>query len=82
MHMGDWENMSKWHDEKLSASVVSGWISQLLRCIHILIDAQLKHGSFLLEYCSFFIAFPASIRPTYLRVKSNTVLKLSHIRKE
>ena len=36
-----------------SASLASRVLSQLPKCIHNSIDAQLKHGPFLLEHCHF-----------------------------
>ena len=43
----------EWHEAKPSASLASRVLSQLPKCIHNLIDAQLKHGPFLLEHCHF-----------------------------
>ena len=60
MHVGSWESTRKafeWHEAKPSASlhVASRVLSQLPKCIHNSIDAQLhvKHGPFLLEHCLF-----------------------------
>ena len=56
MHAGRWESTREafeWHDAKPSASVASRVLSQLPKCIHNSIDAQLKHGPFLLEHCHF-----------------------------
>ena len=43
----------EWHVVKLSASLVSRVLSQFPKCIYNSIDAQLKHGPFLLEHCHF-----------------------------
>ena len=54
MHAGSWESTREafeWHEAKPSASLASRVLSQLPKCIHNSIDAQLKHGSFLLEHC-------------------------------
>ena len=54
MHPGSWESTREafeWHEEKLSASLASQVLAQLPKCIHNSIDAQLKHGPFLLENC-------------------------------
>ena len=56
MHAGSWESTREafeWHEVKPSASLVSRVLSQLPKCIHNSIDAQLKHGPFLLEHCHF-----------------------------
>ena len=56
MHAGSWEGTREafeWHEAKPSASLASRVLSQLPKCIHNLIDAQLKHGPFLLEHCHF-----------------------------
>ena len=56
MHAGSWESTTEafeWHEAKPSASLASRVLSQLPKCIHNSIDAQLKHGSFLLEHCHF-----------------------------
>ena len=56
MHAGSWEStreVFEWHEAKLSASLASRVLSQLPKCIHNLIDAQLKYGPFLLEHCYF-----------------------------
>ena len=56
MHAGSWESTREafeWHEAKPSASVASRVLSQLPKCIHNSIDAQLKHGPFLLEHCHF-----------------------------
>ena len=54
MHAGSWESTREafeWHEEKPNASLASQVFSQLPKCIHNSIDAQLKHGPFLLEHC-------------------------------
>ena len=51
MHAGNWESTREafeWHEAKPSASLASRVLSQLPKCIHDSIDAQLKHGPFLL----------------------------------
>ena len=56
MHVGSWESTRRafeWHEAKPSASLASRVLSQLPKCIHNSIDAQLKHGAFLLEHCYF-----------------------------
>ena len=56
MHAGSWESTTEafeWHEAKPSASLTSRVLSQLPKCIHNSIDAQLKHGPFLLEHCHF-----------------------------
>ena len=56
MHTGSWESTREafeWHEAKLSASLASRVLPQLPKCIHNSIDAQLKHGPFLLEHCHF-----------------------------
>ena len=56
MHAGSWESTREafeWHEAKPSASLASRVLSQLSKCIHNSIDAQLKHGPFLLEHCHF-----------------------------
>ena len=56
MHAGSWESTREafeWHEAKPSASLASRVLSQLTKCIHSSIDAQLKHGPFLLENCHF-----------------------------
>ena len=56
MHAGSWEStreVFEWHEAKLSASLASRVLSQLPKCIHNLIDVQLKYGPFLLEHCYF-----------------------------
>ena len=56
MHAGSWESTREafeWHEAKPSASLASRVLSQLPKCIHNSIDAQLKHGQFLLEHCQF-----------------------------
>ena len=50
---GSWESTRKsceWHEARPSASLV---LSQLPKCIHNSIDAQLKHGPFHSEHCHF-----------------------------
>ena len=54
MHAGSWESTREaveWHEAKPSASLASQVLSQLPKCINSSIDAQLKHGPFLLEHC-------------------------------
>ena len=54
MHAGSWESTREafeWHEAKPSASLASRVLSKLPKCIHNSIDAQLKHGPFLLEHC-------------------------------
>ena len=54
MHVGSWESTREafeWHEAKPSASLASRVFSQLPKYIHNSIDAQLKHGPFLLEHC-------------------------------
>ena len=54
MHAGSWESTREafqWHEAKPSASLASRVLSQLTKCIHNSIDAQLKHEPFLLEHC-------------------------------
>ena len=56
MHAGSWESIREafeWHEAKPSASLASRVLSQLPKCIHNSIDAQLNHGPFLLEPCQF-----------------------------
>ena len=56
MHAGGWESTREafeWHEAKPSASLASRVLSQLHKCIHNSIDAQLKHRPFLLEHCHF-----------------------------
>ena len=56
MHLGSWESTREafeWHEAKPSASLASRVLSQLPKCIHNSIDAQLKHGPFLFEHCHF-----------------------------
>ena len=56
MHARSWESTREafeWHEAKPSASLASRVLSQLPKCIHNSIDAQLKHGPFLLEHCHF-----------------------------
>ena len=43
----------EWHETSPSASLTSRVLSQLPKCIHNSIDAQLNHGPFLLEHCHF-----------------------------
>ena len=53
---GSWESTREafeWHGAKPSASQASWVLSQLPKCINNSIDAQLKHGPFLLEHCYF-----------------------------
>ena len=55
-HAGSWESTREafeWHEAKPSASLASRVLSQLPKCIHNSIDAQPKHGPFLLEHCHF-----------------------------
>ena len=54
MHLGSWESTREafeWHEAKPSASLASRVLSQLPKCIHNSIDAQLNHGPLLLEHC-------------------------------
>ena len=56
MHAGSWESTREafeWQEAKPSASLASRMLSQLPKCIHNSIDAQLKYGPFLLEHCHF-----------------------------
>ena len=56
MHAGSWEcarEVFEWHEVKPSASLASQVLSQLPKCIHNSIDAQLKHGPFLLNIAAF-----------------------------
>ena len=56
MHAGSWESTRgafEWHEAKPRASLTSWVLSHLPKCIHNSIDAQLKHGPFLLEHCHF-----------------------------
>ena len=56
MHAGSLESTREafeWHEAKPSASSASRVLSQLPKCIHKSIDAQLKYGPFLLEHCRF-----------------------------
>ena len=56
MYAGSWVSKREafeWHKAKPSASLASRVLSQLPKYIHNLIDAQLKHGQFLLEHCHF-----------------------------
>ena len=56
MPAGRWESTREafeWHEAKPSAFLASRLLSQLPKCIHNLIDAQIKHGPFLLEHCHF-----------------------------
>ena len=54
MHTGSWESERvEWHEAKPSAPLAFQVLSQPPKCIHNLIDAQLKHGPFLLEHCHF-----------------------------
>ena len=56
MHAGSWESKREafeWHKAKPSASLATRVLSQLPKRIHNSIDAQLKHGLFLLEHCHF-----------------------------
>ena len=56
MHAGSLESMREafeWHEGKPSAFLASRALSQLPKCTHNSIDAQLKHGPFLLEHCHF-----------------------------
>ena len=56
MHAGSWDSTREafeWHEAKPSASLASRVLSKLPKCIHNSIDAQPKHGSFLLERCHF-----------------------------
>ena len=53
MYAESWESTKEafeWHEAKPGASRV---LSQLTKCIHNSINAQLKHRPFLLEYCHF-----------------------------
>ena len=55
-HAGSWESTREafeWHEAKTSAFLASRVLSKLPKCIHNLIDAQLKHRPFLLEHCHF-----------------------------
>ena len=55
-HVGSWESTREafeWLEAKPNASLASRVLSQLLKCIHNSIDAQLKRGPFLLEHCHF-----------------------------
>ena len=47
-----WE-VGRAQEKRLSASLASWVLSQLPKCIHNSIDAQLKHGPFLLEHWHF-----------------------------
>ena len=54
MLAGSWESTREaleWQEEKPSAFLTSRMFSKLAKCSHNSIDAQLKHGPFLLEYC-------------------------------
>ena len=54
MHAQSWESTREafeGHEAKPSASLASRVLSQLPKCIHNSIDAQLNHGPFLLEHC-------------------------------
>ena len=56
MHAGSWESTREafeWPEANPSASLASRVLSQLPKCIHNSIYAQLKHGPFLLEHCHF-----------------------------
>ena len=56
MHAGSWESTREafeWLEVKPSAPLASRVLSQLAKCIHNSIDAQLNHGPFLLEHCHF-----------------------------
>ena len=56
MHGGSCESTTEafeWHEAKPSASLAFRVLSQLPKCIVNSIDAQLKHGPFLLEHCHF-----------------------------
>ena len=57
MHAGSWESTREafgWHEAKPGASLASRVLSQLPKCIHNSIDAQLKHGPLrFLEHCHF-----------------------------
>ena len=58
MHAGSWEDTREafdheWHEVNPNASLASRVLSQLPKCIHNSIDAQLKHGPFLSEHCHF-----------------------------
>ena len=56
MHAGSWESTGEAFElpeAKPSAFLASRVLSQLPKCIHNSIDAQLKHGPFLLEHCRF-----------------------------
>ena len=56
MHAGSWQStreVYEWQEAKPSASLASRALSQLPKCIHNSIDAQLKHGPFLLGHCHF-----------------------------
>ena len=56
MHAGSWKSTREafeWNEAKPSASLAFRVLSQLPKCIHNSIDAQLKHGPFLLEHCCF-----------------------------
>ena len=56
MHAGSWESKREafeWHKARPSVSLASQVLSQLPKCIHNSIDAQLRHGPFLLEHCHF-----------------------------
>ena len=51
--LGEHERSIEWYEVKLRASLASQVLSQLPKCIHNSIDAQLKHRPFLLEHCHF-----------------------------
>ena len=56
MHLGSWKStreVFEWHEAKPGASLASRVFSQISKCIHNSIDAQLKHGPFRLEHCHF-----------------------------
>ena len=56
MHAGSLESTREafeWHEAKPSTSLACQVLSQLPRCIRNSIDAQLKHGPFLLQHCHF-----------------------------
>ena len=56
MHTGSWESTTEafgWHKAKPSASLASRVLSQLPKCIHDSIDAELKNRPFLLEHGHF-----------------------------
>ena len=69
---GSWESMREafeWHEVKPNASLAFRVLSQLPKCIHNSIGAQLNHGPFLLELC------PLLVYSVFVRKNTRKLIK-------